>query len=225
MQIFKFKTMYNPENYHALCDELAARHSVFKTIITQHGYPLYQTREASFITLLRLILEQQVSLSSAKACFEKLKTITKNVAAQDICTESILKLSDDDFRSAGISRQKIVYLRVLATAIEAKTLDLDALHTLNVEEVRTQLTAIKGIGNWTADVFLMECLGCSDIFPIGDVALRSAMKKALQLEKETTHETLVEIAEAYRPLRSIATFIFWHAYVSDKGIDLKAMLS
>jgi DNA-3-methyladenine glycosylase II len=217
--------MHNENNYHALCDELAAKQPVFAEIIAKHGYPLYQTRDASFITLLRLILEQQVSLSSAKACFEKLKTITVAQTGQDICTSSILQLSDEDLRSAGISRQKTVYLRALSVAIESKTLDLEQLHTETDEAVRAQLTAIKGIGNWTADVFLMECLGRTDIFPIGDVALRTAMKKALDLDKETTHETLVAIAESYRPLRSIATFIFWHAYVSDRGINLKSLLS
>jgi DNA-3-methyladenine glycosylase II len=125
---------------------------------------------------------------------------------------------------AGISRQKIVYLRVLATAIETNTLDLSELPTLSEEGVRTKLTALKGIGNWTADVFLLECLQFADVFPIGDVALRNAMKKSLGLPKETTHEELLAIAESYRPLRSIATFIFWHEYVSSKGIDLKKML-
>jgi DNA-3-methyladenine glycosylase II len=215
--------MFSQKNYHALCDELAAKHPVFATIIADYGYPLYQTRAADFVTLLRLILEQQVSLSSAKACFEKLKT--KINAAQNIAPSDILNLTDEDLREAGISRQKIVYLRVLATAIQTNTLDLSLLPTLSETAVRAQLTALKGIGNWTADVFLLECLQFSDVFPIGDVALRNAMKKSLGLPKETTHDELLAIAEQYRPLRSIATFIFWHEYVSSKGIDLEKMLA
>jgi DNA-3-methyladenine glycosylase II len=215
--------MFSQKNYHALCDELAAKHPVFATIIADYGYPLYQTRAADFVTLLRLILEQQVSLSSAKACFEKLKT--KINAAQNIAPSDILNLTDEDLREAGISRQKIVYLRVLATAIQTNTLDLSLLPTLSETAVRAQLTALKGIGNWTADVFLLECLQFSDVFPIGDVALRNAMKKSLGLPKETTHDELLAIAEQYRPLRSIATFIFWHEYVSTKGIDLEKMLT
>lgn len=215
--------MFSQKNYHALCDELAQKHSAFASIIAEYGYPLYQTRAADFVTLLRLILEQQVSLSSAKSCFEKLKTRLNSTG--HIAPSEILSLTDEDFRTAGISRQKIVYLRVLATAITTNALDLSLLPTLTEDEARAQLTALKGIGNWTADVFLLECLQFADIFPIGDVALRNAMKKSLALPKETTADELLAIAEQYRPLRSIATFIFWHEYVSSKGIDLKKMLA
>ena len=210
--------MLSIKEYQAYCDELAQNHAEFQQIIEAHGYPHYQTRPADFTTLLRLIIEQQVSLSSAKACFDKLAKISP------INPNAMLLLTDEALRSVGLSRQKTVYIRALSNAILDGSLDLEALKHQNETEVRTQLTAIKGIGNWTTEVFLLECLHHLDIFPIGDVALRNAMKKSLNLPKETTHDELLAIAERYRPLRSIATFIFWHEYVSSKNIDLVKLL-
>jgi DNA-3-methyladenine glycosylase II len=202
------------------CDTLAVKHAVFAEIIETYGYPMPHTRPANFATLVRLILEQQVSLASAKATFDKLKSCVEAIEPN-----AILSLSDEALRAAGISRQKVVYLRVLATAILDKILDLDALFALDDESVQAELIQIKGIGNWTADVFLMECLGRLDIFPIGDVALRNAMKACLDLPKETTNKELIIIADAYRPLRSVATFLFWHDYLSKKKIDIHKLLS
>jgi DNA-3-methyladenine glycosylase II len=202
------------------CDTLVTKHTVFAEIIETYGYPTPHTRPADFTTLVRLILEQQVSLASAKATFDKLK-----FCVEAIEPAPILLLSDEVLRASGISRQKSLYLRTLATAILDKTLDLDALSTLSDEVARAKLTQIKGIGTWTADVFLMECLGRLDIFPIGDVALRNAMKVCLGLPAETTHEELITLADAYRPLRSVATFLFWHDYLGKKKIDIHAILS
>jgi DNA-3-methyladenine glycosylase II len=202
------------------CDTLASQHSVFAQIIATYGYPTPHTRTADFATLVRLIIEQQVSLASAKATFDRLKT---HVSA--ITPEQILSLSDETLRGAGISRQKTVYLRALSDAIITQTLDLTTLDTLDDTSVREKLLQIKGIGNWTADIFLMECLGRPDIFPIGDVALRTAMKTCLNLPTETTHEALIRIAEAYAPQRSVATFLFWHDYLGRRKIDIHQILS
>ncbi|MEY4927136.1 MAG: hypothetical protein RI894_1572 [Bacteroidota bacterium] len=211
---------FSEENYQEICDYLAVKQPAFAEIIDKYGYPHYVTRPASFATLVRLIIEQQVSLASAKAAFDKLTAI-----AIAVTPEHILRLSDEDFRAATISRQKIGYLRILAEAISSNSLVLSALHTLSDDEARAHLMALKGIGNWTSDVFLMECLQRTDIFPVGDVALRSAMKACLELPKDTPPEALVAAAEALRPYRSIATMLFWHHYISTKNIDLKKLLS
>ena len=211
---------FREENYQTLCQELAENHPVFATILQQYGYPHYIVREANFETLVRLIIEQQVSLSSAKAAFDKLHAV-----ATAITPSHILALSDEQFRAATISRQKISYLRILAEAIASKTLDLDDLKNCSDQEASKRLTALKGIGAWTSDVFLMECLQRTDVFPIGDVALRTAMKTALNLQKETTADELLAIAETFRPYRSLATMLFWHYYISTKNIDLKKLLS
>lgn len=211
---------FSEKNYQTLCENLAENHPVFSMILRQHGYPDYIVREASFETLVRLIIEQQVSLSSAKAAFDKLHAV-----ATAITPSHILALSDDEFRAATISRQKISYLRILADAIATKSLDLEALKSCSDEEASKRLTALKGIGAWTSDVFLMECLQRIDVFPIGDVALRTAMKTSLNLPKETTADELVAIAEQFRPYRSLATILFWHYYISTKNIDLKKLLS
>ncbi len=212
---------FTKENYKKICDELAEQTPVFARIINEFGYPHYVTREANFATLVRLIIEQQVSLSSAKATYDRLKLLVNN----DISPEKTLILSDDELKQAGISRQKIVYIRVLATAIADETLVLNHLDALSDDDARTQLMKLKGIGAWTADVYLMECLQRTDVFPIGDVALRTAMKQCLELAKDTSHEDLIARAEQFRPYRSLATMLFWHHYLSTKKMDLQALIS
>jgi DNA-3-methyladenine glycosylase II len=199
---------------------LAERFDVFKQIIDRYGMPTHISRPANFETLLRLILEQQVSLSSAKATHTRLCGV-----AGELSIERILSLSDEAFREATVSRQKTTYIRILAQSILDKTLDLQGIHALDDEAARAHLTALKGIGNWTADVFLMECLGRLDVFPIGDVALRTAMKTCLALPADTSHDDLIALAEAYRPLRSVATVLFWHDYIHRRNIDLKSLIT
>jgi DNA-3-methyladenine glycosylase II len=204
---------YSQHNLLSFCDDLAQKEPVFANIITKYGLPDLYMRPASFESLLRIILEQQVSLASAKAAYLKL---LQNV--ESIEPTQILALSDDDFKAYYFSRQKTVYARALAQSIIDKKLIINDLITLSDNEVREKLTTIKGIGNWTADVFLMMCLQRCDLFPIGDIALVNSMKKHFQLPKETPSTTLLEMAEAWRPLRSIATIVLWHAYIKERNI-------
>ena len=212
---------FTKENYTKICDELAEKTPVFAKIIAKYGYPHYITREANFATLTRLIVEQQVSLSSAKATFDRLKLAVNG----ELTPKNVLKLSDETLKGATLSRQKITYIRILAQAMEENTLVLADLNDLSDDAARAKLTALKGIGAWTSDVYLMECLQRTDIFPIGDVALRSAMKQCFDLPKETTHEELIALAEQFRPYRSLATMLFWHHYLSVKNMDLQALIS
>jgi DNA-3-methyladenine glycosylase II len=207
-----YKT-YSTENITTLCDDLVTIEPIFGNIIQAFGYPDLYTRPANFESLLRIILEQQVSLASAKAAYTKLIEKVENISPK-----SILSLSDDELKSCYFSRQKIVYARALAYEITHNALSINELEQLSDHETRTKLTAIKGIGNWTADVFLMMCLQRCDLFPIGDIALVNSFKKHFGLPKETPASTLLELAEAWRPLRSIATIILWHVYIKERGI-------
>ena len=187
-----------------------------KSVITQHSYPPMWTRPATFQTLILTILEQQVSLASAYAAFKKLREKTGLVTPA-----KILALNDGELRSCYFSRQKIVYARELANAVESKQLRLRKLSLLTDEEVRQQMIKIKGIGNWTADVFLMHALQRTDLFPLEDIALVNSLKEVKQLHKDTSKEKMLKIAEAWRPYRTIASMILWHAYIKKRGISLR----
>ena len=141
---------------------LTSSHKIFEKIKEQYGIPPNWQRPQGFISLSKIILEQQVSLASAEAHFNKLNGYIKEFSPKEI-----LKLSDEEMRSCQISRQKAKYLRELSNAVINKYLVFDELPKLNPEEVRKKLTSIKGIGDWTTDIYLMFCLQSKDIFPLG----------------------------------------------------------
>ncbi len=202
---------FNSETLQRLCDKLAQQDAQLKGIITQYGYPPFWSRPASFSSLILFILEQQVSLASAKAAFDKLRQKIGTVTPQ-----KILLLTDEELKACYFSRQKTVYARSLAEAIISKQINLKKLAACTDEEVRTALTRVKGIGNWTADVYLMMALQRCDLFPVGDIALINSAKDVLQLPKHTTREEILAIAERWTPYRTIAAFLLWHAYLSKR---------
>lgn len=195
------------------CNRLARKDPHIKEIIEQHGYPPFWSRKPSFETLIHIILEQQVSLASAKAALVKLKEKIGTVTPK-----KLLLLSDEELKSCYFSRQKIVYARCLANAIGSGEISIKKLQHLPDEEVRSSLTQIKGIGNWTVDVFLMMVLHRTDLFPTGDIALMNSIKHIKQLPAHTTKEKILELAESWRPHRTVAAFLFWHAYIKRKNI-------
>lgn len=196
-----------------VCDRLARKDPHIKEIIKQHGYPPFWSRKPSFETLIHIILEQQVSLASAKAALVKLK---EKIGA--VTPKKLLLLSDEELKACYFSRQKIVYARSLANAIESGEISIKKLQHLSDEEVRSSLTQIKGIGNWTVDVFLMMVLHRTDLFPTGDIALMNSVRHIKQLPSHTTKEKILELAETWRPNRTVAAFLFWHAYIKRKNI-------
>jgi len=206
-------TVFRETDFADLCKRLAKKDPHIKSIIDQHGYPPVWSRKPSFETLVHIILEQQVSLASAKAALNKLKEKIGIVT-----TKKLLLLSDEELKACYFSRQKIVYARCLAQAIETGQLSIKKLEQLPDEEVRSTLTQIKGIGNWTVDVFLMMALHRTDLFPTGDIALINSVKHVKQLPSHTTKEEILELAEAWRPNRTVAAFVFWHAYIKRKNI-------
>jgi DNA-3-methyladenine glycosylase II len=208
--------VFNVDNFYQFCDVLAKKDRDLRTIIKQYGYPPMWTRPASFQTLILFILEQQVSLASAYAAFKKLKERLGYVTPS-----KILSLSDDELRSCYFSRQKIVYARELAKAVQSKQLRLKKFSNAHEDVIRLELKKIKGIGDWTVDVYLMHALQRSDLFPLGDIALVNSLKETKQLHPHITKEKMLKIAEPWRPYRSVASMILWHAYIQKRGIKLQ----
>jgi len=205
---------FNTNNFYVLCDALAAKDAHLATVMQEYGHPPFWTRPNTFSTLVLTILEQQVSLASAFAAYkkllEKLDTITP---------EKVLALSDEDLRSCYFSRQKIGYVRGLAQAMVSRQIDLEQLYHQPDDVVRATLKQLKGIGDWTVDIYLMHALQRLDLFPLGDLALVNAMKMLMHLDKPVKEE-LLAIAEPWRPYRTIATMILWHYYIKKKNIKL-----
>lgn len=203
-------------NFRIICDQLSRKDKNLKAIIKQHGYPPMWTRPATFQTLILTILEQQVSLASAYAAFKKLKEKIGFVTPS-----KILSLSDIELRACYFSRQKIIYARELANAIQSKQLNLKEFTGKQEDEIRHELKKIKGIGDWTVDVYLMHALQRTDLFPLGDIALVNSLKVVKQLHPHITKEEMLIIAEPWRPYRTIAAMILWHAYIKKRGIKLQ----
>lgn len=207
---------FNAGNFKTICNKLAAKDADLKAIIQQYGHPPMWTRPATFQTLVLTILEQQVSLAAAYAAFKKLKEKIGYVTPQ-----KLLQLSDEEMRACYFTRQKMGYARELATAILSKKIMLRQLRGLPDEAVRNELIQLKGIGHWTVDVYLMHALQRTDLFPLGDIALVNSLKETKQLHKHTTKEELLAIAEPWRPYRTVAAMILWHAYIQKRGIKLQ----
>ncbi len=206
-------SVFTKENFHSICKLLSEKDESLKSIIDEYGLPPMWSRSAIFQSLILTILEQQVSLASAYSAYKKLKAKIGFVTPK-----KLLALSDEELKACYFSRQKIIYARALATAIITKKLNLKKLAWLTDDEIRTTLKQIKGIGDWTVDVYLMHALQRSDLFPLGDIALVNSLKHVKQLHAKTTKEEMLSIAESWRPYRTIASMILWHAYIQRKGI-------
>lgn len=207
---------FDNNNFRSLCDQLARKDKDLRAIIREHGHPPMWTRPATFQTLTLTILEQQVSLAAAYAAFKKLKEKIGYVTPA-----KLLSLSDEEMRACYFTRQKMGYARGLAEAILGKQLQLRKLHQLPDDEVRNELKKLKGIGDWTADVYLMHALQRTDLFPLGDIALVNSLKHIKQLHPHISKEEMLLIAEPWRPYRTIASMILWHAYIKRKNIKLQ----
>ncbi len=165
--------------------------------------------EPGFATLVHIILEQQVSLASARAAFDRARAL-----ARPFAPATFLALDDRQLRVAGFSRQKTQYCRNLAQAILDKELQLGKLADLDDDEVRRQLTAIKGIGAWTADIYLIMVLGRPDVWPLGDIALAQAARELKRLSARPSGVEMTSIGESWRPWRAVAARVLWHHYLS-----------
>jgi DNA-3-methyladenine glycosylase II len=182
---------------------------IFVAIHDLYGSPPNWNRPQGFSTLAKIILEQQVSLQSANAHFNKL-----NDYIPAFTPEEILKLSNEEMRQCQISKQKSRYLKELSKAILDRRIDFNRLPELPVPDVRTQLKNIKGIGDWTTDIYLIFCLQAKDIFPIGDIAVIKTIK---ELTGAVSKDEMIEHSERWKPYRSLATFFLWHYYLSKRN--------
>ncbi|MEO5860553.1 MAG: DNA-3-methyladenine glycosylase 2 family protein [Pyrinomonadaceae bacterium] len=200
----------NKRSLAAACQELAADPHL-RIVHENYGIPPLWDREPGFATLLQIILEQQVSLASAKACFDKLGEFLGEVTP-----EAVLSLSDAELRSAGFSRQKTAYARHLSEAILEERLDLERLHLLSDADVKQELIKLKGIGEWTSDIYLLMALLRPDVMPKGDIALHSTWHRLSGDPRPSSDEFLV-IAERWKPYRSVAARMLWHFYLSEKA--------
>ncbi len=170
-------------------------------------------RKPGFPTLVYIILEQQVSLASARAAFERLKTTVK-----PLTPKRFLRLNDAELLRIGFSRQKTLYTRLLAESLARRHFDLRCLHDLHDEAARKMLIAFKGIGQWTADIYLLSALRRPDIWPTGDLALATAVQEVKQLRKRPSPEKLEALSVPWRPWRAVAARLFWHAYLCKRGL-------
>ena len=191
------------------CRELAARDQELGAILERYGPPPLWAREPGFATLVHLVLEQQVSLASAQAAFDRL-----GAAIGPPEPAAFLRLDDAQLLAIGFSRQKARYARALATAVASGELDLDALPPVDDAEVDRRLTALPGIGPWTATIYRLMVLRRRDAWPEGDIALAQALAEVRGLAARPSPPELVTIAEAWRPWRAAAARLLWHHYLS-----------
>ena len=200
---------FSSASFRSRCDELAESDADLAAIILSHGYPPMWNRPNTFETMVHFILEQQVSLASALSALNKLRDKIKEITPQ-----KVLRLSDEELKACYFSRQKTGYVRYLAESLISGQIDLQSFPNLPDDEVRTTLVTLKGIGNWTVDVYLIFVLQRADIFPLGDLAAVNALKRIKHLPKDTHRDALLPVIDRWKPHRTIATMLLWHYYLS-----------
>ena len=201
----------NEKNLPAACRRLAERDAGLAFVFDAYGVPPLWAREPTFPTLLHIILEQQVSLASALSAFNKSK---EKLGA--ITPAGILSLTDAEMKACYFSCQKTVYARELAKAILDESLNLESFENLSNEQIKIELKKIKGIGDWTADIYLLMAMLRPDVMPKGDLALHAAWQKLKNLERRPAADEFLQIAERWKPLRSVAARLLWHFYLSSR---------
>lgn len=191
--------------------ELAARDEHLAGVVARYGPPPMWNRPHGFSTLLYIILEQQVSLASARAAYDRLLA-----AANPLTPARLLEFNDEELKTIGFSRQKAGYARHISRLILERRLDLDAVASLEDDLARAALLAVKGVGPWTADIYLLMVLLRPDVWPHGDRALALSVQRVMGLPETPAYEDLGRMALSWRPWRAVAARLFWHDYLSRK---------
>ena len=181
----------------------------FQQIIATYGNPTITTRPSGFVALSQLILEQQVSIASAKACYDKIENFLNGFTPK-----LLLEVSDEELKLCGVSRQKISYIKNVARCIEENKINLESFDSKTEAEIYAELIQLNGIGKWTAQVYLMFCLQKKDVFPIGDIAVQHTMRELFNIE---TLEEMENYANNWKPFRSLATYLLWHHYLKKRN--------
>jgi DNA-3-methyladenine glycosylase II len=191
--------------------ELAARDKTLATILSTHGDPPLWRRAPGFATLVHIILEQQVSLKSAKSMLVRLEA-----AIQPFTPLRFIELGDTYLRGLGVTRQKSAYLLDLSASIVNGELSFTKLVRMSDDDARVALTRVKGIGSWSADVYLLMAMRRADIWPAGDLALAVAMKDLYGLAQRPGPDELERLAEKWRPHRAVAARMLWQYYLGGR---------
>jgi DNA-3-methyladenine glycosylase II len=189
--------------------ELARRDPHLAAVVARHGRPPLWDRQPGFATLVQIILEQQVSLASGRAAYARLDSV-----ALGVTPERIARLDDAALQAAGLTRQKASYVRGLAQAIVAGEFDPKRLDELEDDAARLELMKLKGVGAWTADIYLLMALGRADVWPAGDLALVAAVREVKRARSVPSSLRMTRITEAWRPWRAVAARLLWHHYLS-----------
>jgi DNA-3-methyladenine glycosylase II len=192
--------------------ELTRTEPLFAAVVDRHGHPPMWDRGPGFASLLHIMLEQQVSLASARAAFDRLRAL-----ADPLTAESLLRLDDLQLRTAGFSRQKARYARALATAVQDGSLVLEALPELDDEDVDAALRSVVGIGSWTAAIYRLSALGRPDAWPAGDLAVAAGIAELWELPALPSPAETIARAEAWRPWRAVATRLLWQQYLASQS--------
>jgi DNA-3-methyladenine glycosylase II len=190
-------------------DFLKSKDNVLKFIHDNFGDPIIQFRDEGYASMCHIILEQQVSIASAKACYEKIKN-----HLGEITPENMLATEDSELRNCGVSRQKILYLKDLASKVTSGGLDFATFATKPESEIRSELLKIKGVGNWSIEVYLMFCLQSPDIIPLGDIAIKNTIRELYDFH---TFEEMAALSDRWKPYRTIASYILWHYYLKKRN--------
>jgi DNA-3-methyladenine glycosylase II len=194
------------EQINAGLDEVATREPAVARALALAGYPPPRIRPTGYITLMRTIVGQQVSVAAATSVWNKLES-----TLGDVMPETVLAADFDTLRACGLSRQKQGYVRSLSELVASGELDLDALPD-DDEEAIAHLVRIKGIGRWSAEIYLLFAEGRPDIFPAGDLAVQVGMGRILGLAERPSEKAIREAAEPWRPHRGAVTLLTWHCY-------------
>jgi DNA-3-methyladenine glycosylase II len=194
---------------HESLDELAKLEPAFAAVLERHGRPEPRISPPGATTLLRTIVGQQVSVAAARSMWAKLEAAFGS--PPDL--KKLLVATDEDMRAAGMSRQKAGYIRSLAGLVTSGELNLDALPEDNEEAIEL-LTKIKGIGRWSAEIYLLFAEGRRDVFPAGDLAVQVELGRLMGLEGKPTEKQIRELGERWKPHRGAAAVLAWHSYNS-----------
>jgi DNA-3-methyladenine glycosylase II len=184
---------------------LTSKDETLKFILDTYGNPIIQKRQEGFASMCHIILEQQVSIESAKACYVKLENYFKKITP-----ENIYYSSDDELKSCGLSRQKIVYLKDLASKVLSNEINFDSFSSKSEQQIRSELITIKGVGNWSIEVYLMFCLQSPDVVPLGDIAIKNTL---IELYNCQSLEEMEQVSNDWKPYRTFASFVLWHYYL------------
>jgi DNA-3-methyladenine glycosylase II len=191
--------------------QLARRDPDLALIFQRYGPPPLWARPATFATLVKIILEQQVSLASAAAMFVRMKR-----SIVPFQPASFIEFGDAKLKSLGLTRQKTAYCLNLAQSITEKRLRLAQVARLNDDDAKSALMQLKGLGSWSADIYLLMALRRPDVWPAGDLALAIAVAEVKQLSSRPTAEELRSLAEPWRPYRSVAARMLWQHYLAQR---------